>query len=131
MHTVLTEITAAGESAGRWALYDPLRFAPERNEGSNPFALISFGGGIHKCTGMNFARNEMAVITAHLLREYNLELLTQDSAVVRAMGANRPSATWVAYRRKPLGALTSQATIQEVLAAGCPHIQQRVADEQA
>jgi sterol 14alpha-demethylase len=48
--------------------YDPLRYSPERNEGSDPFAIVSFGGGMHKCTGMNFAQNEMAIIITRLLR---------------------------------------------------------------
>lgn len=80
--------------------YDPLRFAPERNEGKNSFNIISFGGGIHKCTGMNFAKNEMAVVTALLFQQFDLELITQEPKVVTGLGANHPSAALVRYQRK-------------------------------
>lgn len=80
--------------------YDPMRHAPERNEASNPFSIIGFGGGIHKCTGMNFAKNEMAIITAHLLNQYDLTLVTPNPRVVTGMGANRPSDTIIRYQRK-------------------------------
>ena len=45
------------------ARYDPLRFAPGRAEDrQHPFALIGFGGGMHKCAGMHLALHEMSVI---------------------------------------------------------------------
>ena len=53
--------------------FDPLRWSPERGEGKNPFAIMGFGGGLHKCSGMNFAKNEMAIITTRLFS--NLSLL--------------------------------------------------------
>jgi sterol 14-demethylase len=81
-------------------IYDPLRFSPERNEGKNSFNIVSFGGGLHKCTGMNFAKNEMAIITALLFQQFDLELVTQDTQVIMGMGANRPSPTIIRYRRK-------------------------------
>jgi len=35
--------------------YDPLRFAPGREEDrQHRFAIIGFGGGVHRCAGMNF-----------------------------------------------------------------------------
>jgi sterol 14alpha-demethylase len=112
-------------------VYDPLRFSPERKEGSDPFALVSFGGGMHKCTGMNFAKNEMAVITTLLFQQFELELETQDTHTLSDMGANRPSQTWIRYRRKPLQSLLDEKTIQEATAAGCPHIKSRVEAETA
>lgn len=80
--------------------YDPLRWSPERGEGKNPFTIVGFGGGIHKCTGMNFAKNEMTIITALLLQTFDLELLSKDIRVVQGAGANHPSKTLIAYRRK-------------------------------
>ena len=97
--------------------YDPLRFAPQRAEDkADRFALIGFGGGGHKCMGMNFANNEIAVITALLLQQFDLELLTRDPGIVRGVGANKPEPAIVRYRRKP------QATpvAQGAAAAGCP-----------
>jgi sterol 14-demethylase len=83
--------------------YDPLRFSPERNEGKNTFNIIGFGGGMHKCTGMNFAKNEMAVVTALLFQQFDVELITQDPQVVTGTGANHPSAAIIRYRRKRRG----------------------------
>ncbi|MCC6166900.1 MAG: cytochrome P450 [Caldilineaceae bacterium] len=80
--------------------YDPLRFSPERAEGST-FDIIGFGGGLHKCTGMNFAKNEMAVITALIFQQFDLDLLTPNTKVITGVGANRPSATTLRYRRTP------------------------------
>ncbi|MDA0243201.1 MAG: cytochrome P450 [Chloroflexi bacterium] len=101
--------------------FDPLRYAPDRAEDKkHRFGLIGFGGGIHRCTGMNFANMEMSVITALLWQQFEVELVTQDTHVAQGMGANRPSATIVRYRRRPapMGELvgTGAAT-----AAGCPY----------
>ncbi|MCB9453583.1 MAG: cytochrome P450 [Anaerolineaceae bacterium] len=80
--------------------FDPLRFSPERGEGKNPFAIVGFGGGIHKCSGMNFAKNEMAVITSLFFQQFDVELLSDDIHVVSGSGANYPSAVWVRYNRR-------------------------------
>lgn len=107
--------------------FDPERFSPARGEGKDPFAIIGFGGGIHKCTGMNFAKNEMAIITALFFQQFNVELLSCDITTVTGNGANRPSAVRVRYQRKPLTQLADAATIREAAAAGCPHIKQHLA----
>jgi sterol 14-demethylase len=81
--------------------FDPLRFAPERQEDrQHRFALVGFGGGIHKCAGMNFANNEMMVITALLLQQFELELVTQNPGLTFALGAVRPEKTIIRYQRK-------------------------------
>ena len=82
--------------------FDPLRYSPERKEGKSPFAIIGFGGGIHKCTGMNFAKNEMAIISALFFQQFNAELLSKDIQVVMGAGANHPSEVRIRYQRKPL-----------------------------
>jgi len=83
--------------------YDPLRFAPGRAEDkSDRFALIGFGGGTHKCIGMNFANTEINVISALLLQQFDLELETPKPGVKRGTGANRPTPTIIRYRRKPI-----------------------------
>lgn len=110
--------------------FDPLRYAPEREEGKNPFAIVGFGGGIHKCTGMNFAKNEMALIVALFFQQFEVELLSRDIHTVMGNGANHPSEVRVRYRRKPLAELTDAATIREAAAAGCPHVRQHLAAEQ-
>jgi sterol 14-demethylase len=80
--------------------YDPMRWSPERGEGKNAFAIVGFGGGIHKCTGMNFAKNEMTIITAKLLKTFDLALLSDDIRVVQGAGANHPSEILIRYRKK-------------------------------
>jgi sterol 14alpha-demethylase len=111
--------------------FDPLRYAPERGEGKNPFAIVGFGGGVHKCTGMNFAKNEMAIITALFFQQFDAQLLSTDIRVLTGNGANHPSEVRVRYKRKPLSELTDAATIREAAAAGCPHIRQHLAAESA
>ncbi|RUA15565.1 MAG: hypothetical protein DSY55_06050 [Clostridia bacterium] len=81
--------------------YDPLRFAPGREEGSiSRFALIGFGGGLHKCAGMNFANNEMFVITSLLFQQFDLTLVTPEPKIIYGMGAAHPGETIVHFRRK-------------------------------
>lgn len=109
--------------------FDPLRFSAERGEGKNPFAIVGFGGGIHKCTGMNFAKNEMAIIAALFFQQFQVELLNNDIKVVVGNGANHPSEVRVRYQRRPLTQLVDASTIREAAAAGCPHIRQHMAEE--
>jgi cytochrome P450 len=53
---------------------DPLRFDPDRWESEQPkLAFLPFGMGPRKCIGDIFARTEMAVITATILRRWRLE----------------------------------------------------------
>jgi sterol 14-demethylase len=81
--------------------YDPHRFEPGREEDrQHRFAMIGFGGGTHKCAGMNFANNEMALITALLFQQFDVELLTPNPGVRHGLGANRPEPTRLRYRRK-------------------------------
>ena len=81
--------------------YDPLRFAPGREEHrQHQFSLITFGGGVHKCTGMNFAYHEMMMIIGLLFQQFDLELVTKDPHTRYGMGASRPEPTRVRYRRK-------------------------------
>lgn len=101
--------------------FDPLRFSPERKEDrAHRFSIIGFGGGLHKCAGMNFANNEMAMITALLLQQFDLELVTRDPQINHSMGANRPEKTIVRYRRKAQSHIASLNT--DVETAACPHL---------
>lgn len=83
--------------------YNPLRFAPDRAEDkAHKHAISGFGGGVHKCTGMTFANLEMSMITALLLRDYELTLLTPNPETAYDLGAARPREVRVAYRRRPI-----------------------------
>jgi cytochrome P450 len=55
--------------------FDPDRFAPPREEGRRPFALIGFGGGPRVCVGLAFAQMQMRIVMSHLLRAVRFELL--------------------------------------------------------
>jgi retinoid hydroxylase len=55
--------------------FDPDRFAPPREEGKRPFALVGFGGGPRACVGLAFAQMQMRIVMAHLLRTLRFELL--------------------------------------------------------
>jgi cytochrome P450 len=60
--------------------FNPDRFSPERQENKQrPFSLIGFGGGPRICVGIAFAKMEMKIIAAHLLRGYQWEILSNQS----------------------------------------------------
>lgn len=81
--------------------FDPLRFSPERAEDKqHRFSMIGFGGGMHKCTGMNFANMEISVIVALLFQQFDVELITPNPQIERGLGANKPTETWLKYRRR-------------------------------
>jgi sterol 14-demethylase len=81
--------------------FDPLRFAPDRAEDrQHGYTLIGFGGGKHKCAGMNFANNEMMVITMLLFQHFDLELVTKNPKTDYGVGIGRPDRAIVRYRRK-------------------------------
>ncbi|MGD8863661.1 MAG: cytochrome P450 [Myxococcales bacterium] len=79
-------------------VFDPSRF--ERGEGKNPWQIVGFGGGGHKCSGMNFARNEIAIILARVLAQFEAELLTPETRVLHGLGANRPTPTRMRLTRR-------------------------------
>ena len=81
--------------------YDPSRFSKERREDRREkHAILSFGGGLHTCAGMNFAYNEMMVIAALLFQAYDLEILSGEPVVKRGLGSSRPSKTRVRYTKR-------------------------------
>jgi cytochrome P450 len=52
--------------------FDPARFlAPREEDKQHPFALVGFGGGAHRCIGMEFAKMEMKIFLATLLSKYD------------------------------------------------------------
>jgi sterol 14-demethylase len=72
--------------------WDPARFGPDRQEDrSHPYALVGFGGGPHKCLGMNFAYTEMKVIFSLLLKRFDLELLDTDPQSDTSAATSRPA----------------------------------------
>lgn len=104
--------------------YDPLRFGPERLEHRAARNLITgFGGGAHKCTGMNFALNEIITITAHLFQQFELELITSNPKQISNLGTSHPEKTYIKYKRKDRASMIEPQVMEEGIAAGCPHLQ--------
>ncbi|WP_066383954.1 MULTISPECIES: cytochrome P450 [unclassified Anabaena] len=71
--------------------FDPERFSPQRQEHKQyPFSLIGFGGGPRICIGLAFAKMEMKIVAAHLLRSYDWEILPNQSLDTARIPTNRP-----------------------------------------
>lgn len=71
--------------------FEPNRFSPERQEHKQrPFSLIGFGGGPRICIGIAFAKMEMKIIAAHLLRGYQWEILPNQSLDNVRVPTSRP-----------------------------------------
>ena len=57
--------------------FDPERFSEARSEHkSDMFQYLPFGGGAHKCLGINFAEIQTKILLFHLLRNYRFETPT-------------------------------------------------------
>jgi sterol 14-demethylase len=58
--------------------YDPDRFAPRRAEdrAGGALAYLSFGAGRHLCVGEAFAYMQLKLIWSHLLRNFEMELVS-------------------------------------------------------
>lgn len=71
--------------------FDPDRFSLERQEHKKrPMSLVGFGGGSRICIGFAFAKLEMKIVAAHLLRNYRWEILQNQSLEVVEVPTRRP-----------------------------------------
>ena len=68
--------------------FDPDRFSPERSP--KPFSYVPFGGGLRDCLGKEFARLEMKLFAAKIVREFEWELLPDQDLDLIAVPAQRP-----------------------------------------
>lgn len=56
-------------------LFDPQRWSPERAEYKKHFyQWVPFGGGHHKCLGLNFAEIQTKVFLFHFLKRYTVDV---------------------------------------------------------
>lgn len=106
-------------------VYLPDRFAPGGSAaGRETDRLIGFGGGVHRCIGVNFARLEMKIVLAMLVRRYDMELLdpprTASGTMTRwpARPARVRYAARTGARRAPRAAALPAAP--STAPAGCP-----------
>ncbi|MCT7951310.1 cytochrome P450 [Ancylothrix sp. C2] len=71
--------------------FDPDRFSLERQEHKKrPMSLVGFGGGSRICIGFAFAKLEMKIVAAYLLRNYAWEILPNQSLEVVEIPTRRP-----------------------------------------
>ncbi|KAK4270567.1 hypothetical protein QN277_023587 [Acacia crassicarpa] len=85
--------------------YDPDRFAPGREEDkvAGAFSYISFGGGRHGCLGEPFAYLQIKAIWSHLLRNFELELVSPFPEIDwNAMVVGVKGKVMVRYKRRVL-----------------------------
>ncbi|KAJ1266637.1 hypothetical protein BS78_08G167300 [Paspalum vaginatum] len=85
--------------------FDPDRFAPKRAEDRAGGALsyLSFGGGRHACVGEAFAFMQIKLIWSHLLRNFELRLVSPFPRTDWTMVMPGPQGkVMVAYKRRPL-----------------------------
>jgi cytochrome P450 len=53
--------------------FKPERFLPENKDKINPYAFLSFGMGNHNCIGMRFAKEEINLTMAHVLKHFTFQ----------------------------------------------------------
>jgi cytochrome P450 len=68
--------------------FDPDRFSSERV--AKPFSYVPFGGGLRECLGKEFARLEMKLFAAKIVREYEWDLLPDQDLNLLALPTPHP-----------------------------------------
>ncbi len=105
---------------------EPDRYNPERFNAENADAqiesnsLVGFGGGMHRCAGVNFARMEMKVIVAILLQQYDMELLDEVRPIAGASTYWPAQPCRVRYKKRDRGHAAGADITVMAKAAGCP-----------
>jgi len=101
--------------------YDPERFNPANPDAQiESNSLIGFGGGVHRCAGVNFARMEMKVLLAVLIQHYDMELLDEVKPIAGA-GTYWPAQPCrVRYRKRKLDGMPGTDMAALAKAASCP-----------
>ena len=84
--------------------FDPDRFSSERSTNAKPFSYVPFGGGLRECLGKEFARLEMKLFAARIVRECEWDLLPdQDLNLIRVPTPHPRDGLRVKFRRKIAG----------------------------
>jgi len=71
-------------------VFEPERFAPEREASRPHYAYFPFGGGPRMCIGSNFALMEMQLILATVAQRYKLRLVPGHPVEPEALLSLRP-----------------------------------------
>jgi retinoid hydroxylase len=86
--------------------FDPDRFDPARTSETQTFGYAPFGGGVRECLGKEFARLEMKIFAALLVRDYEWDLATEQNLDLEMIPTPRPKdGLQVHFRRKATGSL--------------------------
>jgi sterol 14alpha-demethylase len=85
-------------------VFDPDRFAAWREEDrvGGDLAYTSFGAGKHACMGEGYAYLQIKVILSHLLRNFELRLLSPFPETENMISMRPKGEVMVSYRRRPL-----------------------------
>lgn len=77
------------------------RFANTSAQAQVKHSLVGFGGGMHRCSGVNFAYLEMKVILTLLLQQFDFELVDPKPQAIKAAATKWPASPCrVRYRLK-------------------------------
>lgn len=108
---------------------DPRSFRPERFVDrrelcpvSGPHTLLGFGGGLHRCSGVNFAYLEMKILLTQMLRHLDLEAAAPGVPPMISKPATKwPESPYVVRYRKKAG-IAPLLGVEKALraAGGCP-----------
>ncbi|HQS68193.1 MAG TPA: cytochrome P450 [Novosphingobium sp.] len=102
--------------------YDPERFNPANpNAQTTSNSLIGFGGGVHRCAGVNFARMEMKALLVILLQNFDMELMDEVKPIAGASTYWPAQPCRVRYKRRKVdGTAAAVDAAALAKAAGCP-----------
>lgn len=97
--------------------YDPFRFS---NASDLPHhSLIGFGGGTHRCTGVNFAYLEMKLVLSILLQQYEFKLIDKNIKPIAGSVTKWPETPCrVSYKKRTDANLMHLVASEFNLAAG-------------
>jgi retinoid hydroxylase len=70
--------------------FDPERFASDRASKMPPFSHVPFGGGVRECLGKEFARLEMKIFVALLVRDYEWDLVPEQNLDMTSIPTPHP-----------------------------------------
>ncbi|ODN04490.1 Cytochrome P450 4C1 [Orchesella cincta] len=56
-------------------IFDPDRFLPENSQTRNQYSFMAFAGGPRKCIGYKFSLMELSVLTAMILRKFEISTI--------------------------------------------------------
>lgn len=71
-------------------VFDPARFAPDREQGHVAGAYIPFGSGPRVCVGASFAQTESLLIMARVLQRWTFEVLDAGAVAPASRLTTRP-----------------------------------------